>query len=100
MKNHTKIYYKAFDYPLHQDTFVESEISRDRAADIHHIVNREDRIENLMAVTRQEHNIFGEKTNKMSFLLRLHRFYLIDKKVEFDNDWFAFWINKYEAYED
>ena len=90
MKNHTRIYYKAFDYPLHADTFVESEISKDKATDIHHIVNREDRIENLMAVTRTEHNIFGEKKNKMTFLLRLHRFYLIDKKVKFDNDWFNF----------
>ena len=100
MKNHTKIFYKAFNYPLYQDTFVESEISKDKASDIHHIVNREDRIENLMAVTRTEHNIFGEKTNKMAFLLKIHRFYLLSKKVEFDNDWFNFWIKKYEVYED
>jgi len=100
MKNHTKIFYKAFNYPLHPDTFVESEISKERAVDIHHIVNRENRIENLMAVTRTEHNIFGEKKNKMTFLLKLHRFYLIDKGVDFDNDWFEFWIKKYEIYED
>lgn len=94
--NYKKVYYKAFNYPMHQDTFVRSELSGNRAVDIHHICTREHRIENLMALTRNEHTLFGEIKSQMVFLLKRHREVLIEFKIDFDNDWFNSKIMIYE----
>ena len=66
MKGYQKLYFKSFGYAS-SDT-VYSEISGDVANDIHHIYSRgmggtsePDRIENLIAVTRDEHEKFGDK---------------------------------------
>ncbi len=85
--NYKKKYYKAFNYPLHKDTFVASELSGRRAVDIHHIVTREHRIENLMALTRQEHILFGDIKSQMVFLLKRHREFLVEAGVDFDEIW-------------
>jgi len=95
MKKHTKIYYKALNYPMHEDTFVPSEVSGNRAVDIHHIVNRDDRIENLMALTRTEHDENGEIKSRMVYLLETHRRFLIERNVPFENEWFDKHINFY-----
>lgn len=95
MKPYVKIYFDAFGY--HEGDFVPSEISEDEAVDIHHIVNREDHIENLMAVTRVEHDGFGDKTDYMAYLLKIHQRRLDLAGVPYDPKWFEFYIQKYEA---
>lgn len=97
MQKHTKIYFEAIGY---KDTdFIPSEISGQRAIDIHHIISRgkggKDRIENLMAVTREEHIEFGDKKEWMYFLLIRHYDFLIKKGVEFDKSWFDEKFNQY-----
>ena len=99
MRKHTKVYLSALGYDLSDpNQFIQSEISGLRAVDIHHIDSREDRIENLMAVTREEHQKLGEIKSKMCFLLDIHREFLIMQGVEFDNNWFKERIEKYEVY--
>lgn len=100
MKHHTQIYLKAFGYDVDDPTvFVPSEISEEKGIDIHHIVNREDRIENLMMLTRQEHIDFGEIKEATVYLLKIHRKRLEIANIPFSEDWFEFYINKYSFYE-
>ena len=94
MKNHTKVYFQALGYDI-SDTYIPSEISRKPANDLHHIVTREDRIENLMALTRDEHLKYGEIKSEMVFLLKTHRKFLRNRNIPFENDWFKKWIEHY-----
>ena len=97
MKEHTKIYFNAFGYDKDDPTtFIPSEISGKKAVDLHHIVTREDRIENLMYLTREEHTEYGEIKDAMVYLLRIHRRRLQLAYIPFDDKWFAFYINRYE----
>ena len=101
MKAYTKIYLEAFGYDTYDNnSYVPSEISEDKAVDIHHIIGRgkrgKDRIENLMALTRQEHNDYGDKVIYMVYLLEIHRKRLILANIDFDNDWFERKIKAYE----
>ena len=77
MQNHVKIYLDFFGYGI--DDFIPSEISGERAIDIHHIDCRgmggskeKDNIENLMALTREEHEEFGDKEQYMDYLKETH----------------------------
>lgn len=94
MKPHTKIYIDALGY--HISDFMPSEISGKKGVDVHHIVNRENRIENLMLLTREEHAAYGEIKSKMVYLLEKHRDFLSVNGVKFDNKWFDRHINKYK----
>tara|TARA_R110000796_G_scaffold90263_1_gene194092 strand:- start:3842 stop:4141 length:300 start_codon:yes stop_codon:yes gene_type:complete len=97
MRKHTKIYMKSLGY----DTcdFMPCEITGSRGIDIHHIVDRENRIENLMLLTRVKHTELGEIKSKMGYLLETHRDFLMMNGVKFDNKWFNDNIEKYKAYE-
>ncbi len=94
MKKHTKIYMNALGYDI--SDFMPCEITGKKGVDIHHIVNRENRIENLMLLTREAHSQYGEIKNKMVYLLETHRLFLEVNGVHFDNSWFNEQINKYE----
>lgn len=79
MKQHTKNYYKFFDYPLDPDFSPPSELSGKPANDIHHIDARKmggskdkDHIENLMALTREEHERYGDIKVYKNFLHKVH----------------------------
>lgn len=97
MKNHTKIYMTAFDYVL--DDFIPSELSQQKAVDIHHILGRgkggEDRIENLIALTRDEHIKYGDKKEYMVYLLKRHRNHLAINNIPFSFNWFEDKIKQY-----
>ncbi|MDO6737073.1 hypothetical protein [Wenyingzhuangia sp. 2_MG-2023] len=100
MKNHTKIYLKAFGYDLEMsfsDQFIPCEICGAKGNDVHHIVNREDRIENLMFLTRDNHIKYGEKVKTNAMLLKIHRRALNKANIPYDNEWFESWIKHYEA---
>lgn len=76
MKKHTKVYFDFFDIeydPISGWHNCKSEISSKPADDIHHINSRgmggskdKDNIENLMALTREEHEKYGDKNNTES----------------------------------
>lgn len=56
MQKHTKLYMDYFNYS--EGDYIPSELSGGPAVDIHHIEygrSREDKIENLIALTREEH---------------------------------------------
>ncbi len=89
---------KSLGYGL-QD-FIPSELSGNRAVDLHHIVNREDRIENLMALTRDEHAKHGEIKSEMYWLLMNHKNFLDMNGVKYDYEWFEKYMNQYAHYND
>lgn len=99
MKKHTQIYIRSLGYDL--TDFMPSELSGKRGQDVHHIIGRgkcgEDRIENLMLLTREEHLKYGDKKKYMLKLLTEHRFFLEVNGVHFDNEWFLEKINYYEG---
>lgn len=101
MKKHTKIYLSAFGYDT--TDFIPSEISNHRAVDIHHIEPRgmggtkeADRIENLMALTREEHIEYGDRTYLKPILYKIHKKFMMLKGVEFDEDYIDQKIKMYD----
>lgn len=60
------------------EDFIPSEISGKKAVDIHHIEARgmggsnKDDIRNLMALTREEHEKYGDKKQYKEFLKKIH----------------------------
>lgn len=100
MKKHIKIYHNALGLDLYDNSqYRKSELSDTHGVDLHHIVNRENRIENIICLNRDEHLFFGEIKTKMHYLLNKHRQFLIDNNVTFDNDWFEMYLEKYSIYE-
>ena len=78
MKKHTKIYFDYFGYT--GDEFIACEVCGRKSVDIHHISARgmggakeADRIENLMAVCRECHIIYGDKKQHIDFLKEKHQ---------------------------
>jgi len=79
MKRHTKIYMDYFGYS--PGDFIPSELSGAPAVDVNHIICRgmggnpsgdKDVIENLMALTREEHIEYGDKAQYIDFLKERH----------------------------
>lgn len=77
MRKHVKIYYDYFGYD--ESSFVPSEISGDPAVSVHHIDCRgmggskdKDVIENLMALTMEEHEKYGDKKQYTAWLKSIH----------------------------
>lgn len=77
MKNHTKVYFKAFGYDI--NSWIACEVCRATAVDIHHIESRgmggsktADTIENLMALCRECHVEFGDKKHYKELLVATH----------------------------
>lgn len=86
MKKHTKIYLNYFGYG--EQDYIPSELSGKKANDIHHIDARGmggsgklDVIENLMALTREEHNLYGDKEQYLEWLKDIHLQFMKNKDV-------------------
>lgn len=69
--NYIEKYCKYFGYVY--DDYIPSELSRNQSVDVHHIIFRskggKDNIENLMALTREEHDLshfIGKKEKWLS----------------------------------
>jgi len=98
---HTAIYMAAFGYG---DTdFIPSELSGEKCQDVHHVICRgsggtkkEDRIENLIGLTRLEHEKYGDKKHCMSFLFERHRDFMLLSGVKFDMNWIEEQITKWK----
>lgn len=78
--------------------FMPCEISGNVGIDVHHIVSRENRIENLMLLTRELHQDLGEIKSKMHYLLTKHMEFLEINGVKFEYAWFKKHLEKYEVY--
>jgi len=86
MQKHTKIYFDFFDIefdPVSGWHNCVSELSGLPAVDINHIECRgmggskeKDNIENLMAMTREEHEEYGDKKQHLEYLKEMHRNYI------------------------
>ena len=103
MKKHTKIYFDALGYD--KTDYITSELSGKPAQDIHHIdckgmggnpSGSKDRIENLQAVTREEHLKYGDKQEHMYYLYTKHYEFLINNGVRFD---IGYLLDKIKMYE-
>jgi predicted restriction endonuclease len=77
MRNHTKVYLRAFNY--HESDFIPCEVCYSKAVDIHHIEARgmggnkdADSILNLMALCRKCHDLFGDRKQFITFLKQKH----------------------------
>lgn len=79
MRSHTKIYFKISGIDPYG--FVPCEVTGAKCNDIHHIdckgmggdpTGSKDVFENLMAVTREVHEEYGDKKHHMEFLYRKH----------------------------
>lgn len=79
----------AFGFLGAPDEYIPSELSAIKAVDIHHLCTREDRIENLMALTREEHAFLGENKKYTFFLLCIHELYLQNAGLYYDRQWFV-----------
>ena len=78
MKKHTKIYMEYFGYTIAD--FIPCESCGSHAVDIHHIKARgmggsktADRIENLMALCRECHDIMGDTKSYREYLEQKHQ---------------------------
>jgi hypothetical protein len=82
MKKHTKVYLNEMNYDV--TDFIPCEICMSKAVDIHHINARgmggsksADVIENLMAVCRKCHDIFGDRTDLKDWLTKVHQEFMM-----------------------
>ncbi len=100
MVKYKQIYLKSLGYS--PSDFIACELSGEKAVDIHHIISRgkkgKDRIENLMALTRENHLKYGDKKQFMKLLLIKHKEFLDFNGVTYDNNYFNELIKKYEDY--
>ena len=75
MVKHKRIYLKFFDYG--EQDMIPSEYSGKRAADIHHLIPKSlggtDTPDNLIALTREEHDKAHEKKQFNNELKRIHK---------------------------
>ena len=78
MQKHTKIYMKHFNYGT--DDFIPSEVSGRWATDLHHLTFRshggKDTIDNLMALTREEHERAHNEPEYNEQLKQIHLKYI------------------------
>jgi hypothetical protein len=87
MLAHTAIYFSSFKYNT-GDSYFPSEISGAQANDIHHIIRRglcgsqADHILNLMALTRQEHEDYGDNKEVLEELIFCHLKFCISKGID------------------
>ena len=94
---HTYVYLKTLGYSTAD--FIPCELDGGRAVDIHHIFSRgmggsdqEDefynRIENLMALTRENHEKYGDRKQFYDYLIEKHFEFLEAHGIDFDRNFF------------
>ena len=86
MKNHTKVYLKAFGYDT--NSWIACEVCGGTAVDIHHIESRgmggsklADTIENLMALCRNCHVAYGDIKEFKERLQATHNHHLAKRVI-------------------
>lgn len=104
LAGYKKVYCDHFDYEW--GDFIPSEISEKTSVDIHHIQPQQrggtkklDRVENLMALTRKEHEDYGGIKMFKAMLYRIHKARLIAAGKPFDEKWIDKQIKRFEVWE-
>lgn len=94
MREYTKLYLNVFGYDT--SDFIPCEVCSSRAVDIHHIrargmggTKKKDCIENLMALCRNCHITYGDKTKHLKFLIDIHQLKLLNANVNFSREFFV-----------
>jgi len=91
VKPHTKIYLDHFGFD--SSDFIPCEICGREANDIHHIdckgmggdpKKTKDKIENLMAVCRKDHEFYGDKKQYVEYLKTIHLQYISNYKDKYE----------------
>lgn len=101
MQSYTSKYLELFG--LDETDFIGCEVCEKTSTEIHHILSRSkfkdglNIIENIMPICRTCHIDYGDKTEYMVYLLKIHRRRLQIANIDFDNRFFEFYINKYTA---
>lgn len=81
MKRHTKIYMDYFGFKVAEDCVCEIPECGSAANDLHHIERRgmggnpskdKDKIENLMALCRKHHDLYGDVPGYKEYLKKVH----------------------------
>lgn len=92
MSKYKDIYYEFFGYD--KGEFIPCEISGAKSDDLHHIDCRKiggsklkDNIENLIAVTREEHVKYGDKKQYMLLLYETHLKFIRDQNPRYKINW-------------
>jgi hypothetical protein len=73
-----------------------------KGTEIHHILARSKEphllndIHNIQSICRTCHQEFGDRIYLMPMLLKIHKAVLRNNGIEYDNNWFEFYITKYE----
>jgi hypothetical protein len=87
MLEHTAIYYSTFGYDT--GDFIPSELSGNKAVDVHHIIRagaityeKATHPLNLMALTRKEHEDYGDRKDALDDLIETHLYFCINKGVD------------------
>ena len=87
--SYKKVYLDYFDYG--EQDYIPSEISGSPANDIHHICYRsqlgKDNIENLIALTREEHNLVHAKKLSEEYLIKVHKQFINERKKHTNDIW-------------
>lgn len=84
MKKYTATYMKFFGYGI--EDFIPCEITGNRCSEIHHIKSRSKRmdlvddISNLMALTREMHEKYGDKKQYYKYLQDIHNRFMENNK--------------------
>lgn len=88
MKKHTKIYMNFFNFKITEDCICEIPGCGLPAVDINHIQSRgmggnpkgdKDHIENLIAVCRNHHNMYGDVPELKEWLIKVHLDFMKEK---------------------
>jgi uncharacterized C2H2 Zn-finger protein len=86
MQKHTRVYMKAFGFDT--SDFIPCERCGAKATDIHHIDARgmggskdKDVIENLQALCRSCHVVYGDKKEYKEMLVKIHQLHMRNKGV-------------------
>lgn len=88
---------------LDETDFIGCNICQKKATEFHHIISRGkfkeglNMIENISPTCRTCHIEYGDKTDYMVMLLKIHRRRLQLSNIKFNNKFFEFYIKKYEA---
>ena len=84
MKKHTKLYLKEMGYD--ETDFIPCEVCGAKAIDIHHIeargmggTKKKDTIDNIMALCRNCHYIYGDKKDLKEWLQQIHKCKLLNR---------------------
>jgi len=91
MTDFTEVYLRGMAYDLQlsfEDQFIPCEICDQRAADVHHIdargmggTTKEPHVRDLMALCREDHELYGDRKDAKKLLRTIHRLRMYARRI-------------------